>query len=66
MIVHIKNITASHEEIEEWCKQWGNSTRLKDTYSFIIPSDEDFEKVTEFEKLLKKKGKIILIKKNGI
>lgn len=66
MIVHIKNITASHEEIEEWCKQWGNSTRLKDTYSFIIPNDEDFDKVAEFEKLLKKKGKIILIKKNGI
>jgi hypothetical protein len=66
MIVHIKNITATHEEINEWCKQWGNSTRHKDTYSIIVSTDADFEKVTDFEKALKKKGKIILIKKNGL
>lgn len=66
MIVHIKNITASHDEIFEWCKQWGNSTCLKDTYSFILPSEADFKKVTDFEKELKKQGKIILIKKNGL
>jgi len=67
MIVHIKNITASHEELETRLTEIGCMfMRHKDTYSVQTTDEKAYAKIEQIEKDFKKQGKIIMVKKNGI
>jgi hypothetical protein len=70
MTIHIKNISSSHERIENFLNQlvrvqgW---TLIKDTYTIKDATEQQYEQMVEFENELKEEeGSIIFVKKNGL
>lgn len=68
MIVHIKNINASHERLETFLNQLakGSWSLIKDTYTIKDVSEEKYHQVVDFEAELLGEGFTIFVKQNGL
>jgi len=70
MRVHIKNINASHERVENFLNQLirrNGWVLTKDTYTIEDVTEQQYEQMLEFEiELKEEEGSVIFIKKNGL